>query len=190
MTGESSFCIQCDKSSLENGRRSVEHLRKIGYRGLIHFIGPSPVETTVGYRLEDVSNCNSWLLGLKLVVSGLSCKNCIWIKPGYLISQLPLKIPDSISMDPVHFNYTILKNGLDGILAKEIQRGYRCRKVLLADDDAWLIRPAVASLFVELVLEISGFLSDEVRGRRDVLMGYASSMLCGDPMAHFGVKLW
>jgi len=190
MTRETNFCIQCNKLSFEDGKRSVEHLRRIGYRGLIHFIGPSPVETTVGYRLDDIDDSNSWLIGIELVVAELSCRNCIWIKPGYLMPQLPVKIPDCISKDPVHFNYSILDRGEEAILAAELLRGYRCRKVLLADDSAWLIQPKVASIFVELVLEMSVFLPDQMRGRRDVLMGYASSMLCGDPMTHLGINLW
>jgi hypothetical protein len=116
--------------------------------------------------------------------------NCIWIKPGYLVSQLPAKIPDCICMDPVHFNYSILEHEAESLLAKMISKGYRCHKVLLADDSAWLIRPKVASIFIELVLEISTFLPYELKNRRDILMGYASSMLCGDPMAHIGINLW
>jgi hypothetical protein len=190
MTHDTSFCIQCESSSLEDARRSVNHLRGIGYRGAIHLVGPSPIEGTVGYRLEDVEDPNAWLLGLKLVVSGLSCRDCICLKPGFLVPRLPRRLPEDIRADPVHLECHLLEGGETDILPRLLSRGYRCRSVLSADDSAWLIRPPAADLFVELVLEMSAFLPPELKGRRDVLMAYAGSMLCGDPMAHVGVSLW
>lgn len=93
-------------------------------------------------------------------------------------------------MDPVHLQCCILEDVGPEILPRLRSRGYRCRSVLSADESAWLIRPAAADLFVELVLEVSAFLPPTMRGRRDVLMGYAGCMLSGDPMAHVGVSLW